>query len=276
LENLFQLSECIIFDLDGTLYEDTHHFQHYANLLKKGLVKKDQLKFQEDYAKMVAGDHIVKIGRVYDYVNDTILEVDSYTLKVTRAWDWNGNETSTVDYTEPIQPNFDTMIAIGDGWWPPNVCARHYGHSDPQYAYNETKVFMASEHFKLSKITHLREALLHLKNKRQIVLLTNSDSEDVKRLLSLLNLQGVFAEIVTSARKPELTTEHFKNLIDKFNLKPKEALSVGDNFLNEIAPAEMLGMKSIFIDSQNMDYPQYNGLKVNSISETIEMMMSVE
>lgn len=276
MENLFQLSKCIIFDLDGTLYEDTHHFQHYANLLQKDLDKKDQIKFQEDYLKMIAGDHIVKIGRVYDYINDIILEVDSYSLKVTEAWDWNGNETSIENYSNPIQPNFDTMIAIGDGWWLPNVCAKHHGHKNPQNAYNETKIFMASEHFKLSKILHLREALLHLKSKRQIVLLTNSDSEDVNRLLGLLDLEDIFDEIVTSARKPELTTEHFKNLIHKFNIKTEETLSVGDNFLNEIAPAEKLGMKSIFIDAQNMDYPQYNGLKVSSISETLKMMKAVK
>ncbi|MGB8955149.1 MAG: hypothetical protein WCC10_07240, partial [Tumebacillaceae bacterium] len=53
----------IVYDLDGTLYEDTHHFDYYANELKKRLPEDKQAAFQADYEAARRDDHPLRIGR---------------------------------------------------------------------------------------------------------------------------------------------------------------------------------------------------------------------
>ncbi|MDF0727383.1 hypothetical protein PY093_11865 [Cytobacillus sp. S13-E01] len=41
----------IVFDLDGTLYEDTHHFDYYALRLQEMLPEENRVLFWNDYEK---------------------------------------------------------------------------------------------------------------------------------------------------------------------------------------------------------------------------------
>ncbi|WP_158306386.1 HAD family hydrolase [Caldalkalibacillus thermarum] len=274
--NVFQQAELIIFDLDGTLYEDTAHFEYYAQRLAEQIPEDQRKAYWQEYKRMEAGQHIVTIGKVYDVVRDRILELDYPTNLVKQAWTWEGKPLSeeeiTRSYPSPIQCDFQSMIAIGDGWWLPNVCARHFGAKDTESAYHATKEYMASDQFQLTPVPGLREALDYLKTKKELVLVTNSQPDDVERLLTLLNLQGLFGLIITDAKKPQYTLHHFSQLLKRYHIDAARALSIGDNFINEIAPAHQLGMKTIFIDMYNLDYPGYDGCKVSSIAETVEAM----
>lgn len=278
VKNPYAEADILIFDLDGTLYEDTEHFSYYAEQLKLELPPEAQQSFTQDYQRILEGKHPVSIGKVYDVVRQHVLQVD-FQMVVQQGWTWNGTKLDRDKlnqlYPHPLSCDFDTMIAIGDGWWLPNVVARFYGATDTYTAYQMTKDFMATDAFQLTKISGLREGLLQLKQKKKVILVTNSQPDDVQRLLTELDLQGIFSEIVTEARKPEMTIKHFEQLLNRYNAKAEKALSIGDNYLNEIIPAHKIGMKSIFIDFFELDYPEYSGLKVQSIADTIDWMHSV-
>ncbi|REB11026.1 HAD family hydrolase [Sporosarcina sp. BI001-red] len=271
--NIFTNVDLVIFDFDGTLYEDEDHFTYFAEQLKKRLPEDVQSLFKTEYEKMVAGEHAVTIGKVYDAIHDHIVKIEPIHSTVVNAWNWGGEELADELiqrlYPQPITFDFDTMIAIGDGWWLPNVCAMHFGLQDTQTAYVETKEFMATDQFQLTKIPGLREALLQLKEKKNIVLLTNSQADDVQRLLQNLNLHEIFETTITEAKKPQDTTKHFLELLQKFNIPAEKALSIGDNYINEIAPAMKMGMSAVYIDRYEVEYPEYQGRKVQSISDLI-------
>ncbi|GAA0383175.1 HAD family hydrolase [Bacillus horti] len=276
---MFNQNEYFIFDLDGTLYEDTNHFSYYAEQLKNELDKQHWDAFEKEYDLIISGDHAVAIGRIYDVVRDQIVRVDSSSMKVIEAWTWQGEaldqDQISSDYPAPITCDFETMIAIGDGWWLPNACAKHFGVVDTYSAYEKTKEYMAGSDFQLTRIPRLRQALLHLKGKKQICLLTNSQEDDVQRLLNRLDLEGIFDEIITEARKPQYTSNHFSSLLKKHNYSPEQCVSIGDNFINEIAPALRLGIKTVFIDINELDYPEYDGIKVQSISDILDDFLSL-
>ncbi|MFS0784984.1 HAD family hydrolase [Shouchella sp. 1P09AA] len=276
--NLFNNVDLVIFDLDGTLYEDTDHFDYYANTLAKELETSKQEQFFADYEKMKKGQHTVAIGKAYDVSRDVIVEVEPFNGHVEKVHRWNGEEVPQSEwkdmYQTPVTYDFDTLIAIGDGWWLPNVAARHYGIENPQPAYDATKEYMATENFSLTIIEGLREGLLALKEKKSIVLLTNSTEDDVERLLHLLDLEHVFHDVVTSARKPQHTVERFKEIMATYNVSTKRTLSIGDNYLNEIIPAQTLGMKAIYIDLEEGPM-SFGDLKVRSISDLIEQMKEI-
>ncbi|GAK13709.1 HAD family hydrolase [Geomicrobium sp. JCM 19039] len=274
-DNAFKHIDLVIFDLDGTLYEDTDHFDHYAKRLSEELPEQNRANFFQDYDDMKKGNHAVSIGKAYDVVRDWVVETDPFTGQVSRVTDWEGGLVPTAQwkavYPGAVSFDFDTLIAIGDGWWLPNAAARHYGVSDPQPAYHETKEYMATDQFELTVIEGLRTGLQALGQKKQVVLLTNSTPDDVERLLSMLDLTDVFTDVVTSAGKPQHTKAQFKTIMERYDASAERTLSIGDNYLNEIIPAGAIGMKAIYIDLEE-GAVQYGDRKIRSISELIQEM----
>jgi FMN phosphatase YigB (HAD superfamily) len=251
MRSFLEAAKLVIFDLDGTLYEDTDHFDYYAGLLKQQLPEAEQNDYQHDYEAMKAGHHIVKIGKAYDVERDYVLTLDPMTLKITEIHSWEGHKVNEAEidslYPNPLQFNFENMIAIGDGWWLPFAAAKHYGVKDTYTSYNKTKEYMVTENFELTKTPGLKDGLLQLKETKQLVLCTNSDIDDVGRLLKELELDTIFEHILPSSMKPTNTEEHFKKLLHQYECHPHEVVSIGDNFINEIAPALKLGMRAIYI-----------------------------
>ncbi|MCT8137540.1 HAD family hydrolase [Anaerobacillus sp. CMMVII] len=265
MDEMFEHSKLFIFDLDGTLYEGTDHFDYYAERLLLDVAKENKEAFKSDYEKIKGGSHPVKIGKAYDVERDTVLTLDPFTLRVVKVEKWNGEkwtDEKRIDvYSNLVSFDFESMIAIGDGWWLPFVVAKHYGIKDCYPRYVETKEYMVTEKFELEEIPGVREGLMLLKESKKIVLVTNSDIDDVGRLLKELNLDEAFEHVVTSAKKPSRTVEIFKKLMKQYAVSPEEVVSIGDNFINEIAPAIQLGMKGIYIDPLEKEL-QHSQLKV--------------
>lgn len=268
-------SDVLIFDLDGTLYEDTDHFDYYGTLLQQQLPSDQKAAFTEEYEAMKSGNHAVTIGKAYDAGQDSVLTVDPMTAKATAVQDWEGTywtaEKVREIYPDPLAFNFVDRIAVGDGWWFPYVAARHLG-LDPENAYGcytATKEYMVTDAFQLTQTPGLKEGLRALMKDKQLVLATNSEKEDVGRLLKDLDLENIFDDIVDSAEKPAATTEIFKRVMERYCTTPQQTLSIGDNFMNEIAPALSLGMKAIFIQPSAQKGHSGNLCTVGSLTEVL-------
>ncbi|OZM58193.1 hydrolase [Lottiidibacillus patelloidae] len=265
--------ELYIFDLDGTLYEDTSHFDYYGKLLKEQLPIEMQEHFTKEYEQMKEGNHAVAIGKAYDVERDSVLTLDPLTLKVVEVTDWNGTkwEQNKVanTYAGKLTFDFEKMIAIGDGWWLPFVCAKHFGVEDTYNSYLQTKEYMVTDQFQLTKTPGLKQGLEKLKEKKQIVLMTNSDAEDVGRLLKELDLDGIFDDVITSAMKPTKTTTFLNELLSKYKVTPEQAVSIGDNFINEIAPALELGMNALLIQAADVDVTHERLQTVKTLADAL-------
>lgn len=262
MKDIIDKSKVLIFDLDGTLYEDTDHFDYYAKLLATDLPKNEQRHFLKEYEAMKTGNHIVAIGKGYDVRRDSILTIDPMTLEITEVHDWSGQawtmEKVHNTYDGPVAFDFENTIAIGDGWWLPFVTAKHFGVKDTHSRYNQTKEYMVTDQFQLTKTPGLKEGLLQLKSDKQLVLMTNSDSEDVGRLLKELELDTIFEHIIPSAYKPVKTVETFHDIMRRYGVKPHETVSIGDNFINEIAPALKVGMHGVYINPHQSEIAHEN------------------
>ncbi|MFC0523558.1 HAD family hydrolase [Pontibacillus salicampi] len=268
-------SRMLIFDLDGTLYEDTKHFDLFAKKLQSKLSEPAKTHFQKDYQLVQTGKHPLSIGKVYDAKEDVIWEWDPFTETLTNPLLWDGSvpEKNPYQSTSFSAADFDLKrwISIGDGWWPPYVLAIHYGLAitDCHASYDETKVDMASGEGWLTKTPGLASQLLQLKQTKTLVLMTNSERSDVERLLAYLGLENLFDSMVTSAMKPVRTKEHFSQLLTTNNMNPDETVSIGDNFMNEIAPALQNEMKAIWLTPDKAPLSHSKLLAVTSLTEII-------
>jgi FMN phosphatase YigB (HAD superfamily) len=264
VKHIIDDAKLLIFDLDGTLYEDTDHFDYYCRLLQKRVPEEKSKGFWDTYESMKKGTHPVAIGKVYDIQNDTSVTVDPMTLQVTKVMSFDGQEWPSdevkKEYTGELAYDFERLIAIGDGWWLPYATAMHFGlkQSDTWECYNATKEYMVTDQFQLTKTQGLKQALIRLKQEKKLVLLTNSEKEDVKRLLNELQLDGIFHALYTEGEKPLKTKARIKEILQKFQVEPHEAVSIGDNFINEIAPALLMGLKAVYIQPNRVEIKHEN------------------
>ncbi|CCG44628.1 HAD superfamily hydrolase [Halobacillus halophilus DSM 2266] len=104
--------------------------------------------------------------------------------------------------------DLEKRITLGDGWWLPFSIARHYGVSEEEVreCYGQTKEYMVSDQFSLTKTKGLRDALLKWRKEKRLVLITNSEAHDV---LNRIDLTDMFHERIPSAAKPLHTNELF-------------------------------------------------------------------
>lgn len=265
--------ELVIFDLDGTLYEDTDHFDYYAECLAEQLEPGKREEFWDDLQKSRTGGHPVKIGRVYDVEEDLILQI-TIDGEVLNGWNWSGEKLSNDKmnelYPEKISCNMYNKIYLGDGWWPPAAIAYHYGLESTEACYLKTKEWINNNDDFLQPTPGLRETLKNLKINKNIVLATNSDAQDTNSILNNLDLQGVFQDIYTSCNKPENSFKLFNNIIDEYDCSPEDILSIGDNYLNEIGPVIQLGGEAILIDREDaFSQKDSSAYIVDSIKELV-------
>jgi FMN phosphatase YigB (HAD superfamily) len=275
MKHLIDEAKLLIFDLDGTLYEDTDHFDYYCRLMQQRVADDKKQAFWDTYESMKKGNHPVAIGKVYDIQNDVSVTVDPMTLQVTKVMTFDGEEWPSEkikkEYPRELVYDFERLIAIGDGWWLPYATAMHFGlkQSDTWECYNATKEYMVTDQFNLTKTPGLKDALIRLKEEKKLVLLTNSEREDVQRLLNELELAGIFHALHTEGQKPLKTKEKIQAILDEFGVQPQEAMSIGDNFINEIAPALLMGLKAVYIQPNRIEVEHENLIVIPTLTNAL-------
>jgi FMN phosphatase YigB (HAD superfamily) len=264
----------IVYDLDGTLYEDTHHFDYYANELKKRLPEDVQAKFQAEYDAALEDKHPLRIGRTYDANRDLILvQVKGH---VKQAFEWDGTELPSEKvrelYPEPVTVNLEDMFSVGDMWWVPSCMARHYGLADAgtSQAFLATREYMMGPDFHMNRIPGLIEAIAKSRqNGVKQVLVTNSPEVDSTKILEKLGLLDSFDLKVFTARKPSGTKAVFQRIREQFDLPFEHFLSIGDNWVNEILPAYELGCQTVYIDPHGIGEGFECDRRVTSMQEAL-------
>ena len=276
---MFNNVKVVVFDLDGTLYRDTKHFDYYANKIKEKLKRDVQTKYLEEYRQAVFGEHVVKIGSIYDSELDLVLYLNDTT--VVKAFDWNNNEIGSnyikEHYSAPITIDMDRFMSVGDLWWVPSSIGKHYGLTgeDTYDAFLRTRDYMMTDGYDIEPIEGLADMVRSIKEKVDIVLMTNSPEPDSMVIIEKLGLAGVFPTRIFNAKKPVKTLERFDSICSQFNVKPTNILSIGDNLLNEITPIRKLGGKTIFIDFHNIANKNSADIVVKNLEDSFDALKTL-
>jgi FMN phosphatase YigB (HAD superfamily) len=269
----------IVFDLDGTLYENTHHFSYYAKRIEEKLSEDKREKFRSDYEAALSGRHPLKIGSVYDTQRDLILMLRDGVVKEAYRWDGTkltANEVQKM-YPNKITVNLDNMFSIGDLWWVPSSIGRHYGlrNEDTYQAFLETRKYMMSPQFQMKPIDGVAETLTEIRDDIKLVLMTNSPKPDSEAILKKLGLSNCFHQKIFEAGKPVKTAERFEWIARTYAVRFDEIMSVGDNLVNDIIPARNLGCKTIYIDSHKIGNEESADIVVEKLKNSLEILRNL-
>ncbi|MFZ5816641.1 MAG: HAD family hydrolase [Bacillota bacterium] len=261
----------IVYDLDGTVYDDTRHFELYAREIQSHLPEEVREPFWADYTAAVEGRHpALRIGTFYDVQRDLVLEMRGG--RVERALHWDGSELPPVlreqIYPGPVEPDHRSLLNVGDLWWVPSAVSFHHGGVAEKHgeAFLKIREIMSDPAFEVRPIPLLAEVMAGLRGKVVQVLATNSPQPDSEAILRKVGLLGLFDRMYFRSNKPAGLRRIMEEIAADYRIGMGNILSVGDNLVNEIAPSRALGCQAVYIDPHGTAGPEEADLVVPSMS----------
>lgn len=255
----------VVFDLDGTLYQNDTFHRDYIHFLLEGSGREDWEDTLIDYIDGVyAGCNLVMNAC---YCNDTI-EADTpeaffAVLEQRRL--------------EELPLKQSNSIYLGDGWAVVSLIGKALGLLDKERSdniYHKTRDKMSTDGVQGN--WRLRDAIVQLNKKFTTVLLTNSYRETTEDFLHQLGMEGLFEKMVCSAHKPWGMVESLKAYCPELEIEPESFLSIGDNAFNDLLPLQKLGCRTIWVDpfsSTILEMPcDYTVHTLDELAECLETL----
>lgn len=111
----------------------------------------------------------------------------------------------------------------------------------------------------------VKETLARLKEKYQLILVSNTDLFSINMVLDKFGLQPYFERIFLSYDLGIIKTDKnfFKLVLSEMGLDVNDCVMVGDSMQSDIIPAKRIGMNAILIDRKNTRdfHPKMKDLK---------------
>ncbi len=227
-----RLRDCrlYVFDLDGTVYEETNHFHVYGEELANRLPGERQQRFRATAGAALRQEGELAFGGSFDAGNGRYF-------------------AQGMDLPEGVDAG--RLIHVDDPWGVYAALALYHGITPEGLAeaFLTTREHMASDQFSMKPMKGLREALLRMKSLSvHLVLATNSPEPDSRALLRKLQLDDLFEDHSFLSQKPHRIRELFRGWSKSFDVPLNLMASVGDHYRNEMSPATELGIATIYID----------------------------
>lgn len=270
----------IVYDLDGTVYDDIRHFELYAREIQSHLPEEVRQPFWQDYQAVVSGTHpALRIGTFFDAEKDLVLELKGG--RVRRALHWDGSEIPPLlcrqHYAGAVEPDHRRVMNVGDLWWVPSAVSAHHGGmaENHQRSFLKIRDLMADPDFQIQPIPGLRGAVQALKGRVVQVLATNSPQPDSEAILSKVQLLDLLDGFYFQSNKPAGLAGIFRHLSETHKVPLSAILSVGDNLINEIAPAAAMGCQTVFIDPHGLAEAGDADLIIGSMTEFLPTLAEI-
>ena len=268
--------ELVLYDLDGTLYENTDQYEYYAACLASRLEGDARSRFREEYSDAQQGRHLLKYGLTFDVLRRLILRTgQSYPAQVLEAWTWDGRpvDSRSVYGETLVAHDLDRFITASDPWWVPHILAHYHGLSisECEKAFLEARKMMMEPAYSYRAAQGVPAGLRECALRYYQVLATNAPRAEAEHILQATETTGCFDLQMFDAGKPRKMQDLIRRISSEFRVPLKRILSVGDNPFNEIYPALALNCKTVLVDPAACyrEEPQA-GLRVESLRIVLE------
>ena len=110
-----------------------------------------------------------------------------------------------------------------------------------------TRAYMMTDDCRLEVPSTLRPFLVRVRQRVLVALASNSPKEACVPLLEKLGLGDAFDAIRPGAHKPVGLLPIIDELMMRFSIPAGRVLSIGDHYVNDIAPAREAGYRTAYI-----------------------------
>lgn len=231
----------VVFDLDGTIYQNTVFHRDYLRFLVAGTDKAFWAEELIGYAEAVFSGKHLEMNAFY--ANERI-EAPSpaaffRALEAERLPDFS--------YEEALARG--GYIYTGDAWAVVTLLGKTLGLLEGERneeIYRRTREKMSADGMEGN--ARLGEAIRSLAGRFQIILMSNSYESTALAFLEQLGFSHVFEKTAFSANKPAGMLEALRAFDAAALETPQSVLSIGDHALNDLMPMQRLGCRTLWVN----------------------------
>lgn len=269
----------IIFDMDGTLYQEDTFMDRYIRYLLEGTEWEQEVEASIAASrKILSGIHPIKLGHFYHKEDGVVLVpkagsfVQGFTTEGAQL-DW----PEFAERYESLSIHDANLLYMGDPWGV--VGAIRY-----KYKISELKMKMAFERVREEMILEPYQFRLHKEMLETIqnvtavdrkILMTNTYEKSGIEFLHYMQIHHIFNEIYCGADKPFGINEYMKSLLDQ-GFQAHEILSIGDNPWNDLYPVKAAGGRTCFISPYQSGDEQQWDLRLHALDELMQLMQDIQ
>ncbi|MBB3111468.1 FMN phosphatase YigB (HAD superfamily) [Paenibacillus phyllosphaerae] len=241
----------IIFDMDGTLYQDHTFMERYIRYLLADTEAEAHMESAVALGTdILSGSHPVQCGHFYHVDEDVVLVRE--TGRFIQALNWEGNvvpiASGLADAGADESVMMKQLVPFGDPWGVAAVIGRRYKLPERkrQEAFERVRREMVQEPYRFAYSSSLFEALAALTAVDKKIVMTNTYLESGLEFLHYMQIYPLFDEVYCGAEKPDGIAKYMTELLAQ-GYKPEQILSVGDNPWNDLEPVRQLGGRTCLI-----------------------------
>lgn len=233
----------VIFDFDGTLYQDTAFIRPYIAYLCEGTPFAQQVDAIEGFARDVLDGLRIPFNAFYRPADLSVFSSRNRIAPadVARALDGlNAVYRPDARYGDALADR--GLEYLGDAWALMRLIAHALDLDDPdrtERAFRLTRAEMGKR--ELASDARLAHAVRALSRRARVVLMSNSYRETVEPFIASLGFAGAFPLIVPSADKPYRMVENLVAALPDAMDEPSHVLSIGDHAFNDLMPIRNAG-----------------------------------
>lgn len=251
----------IVFDLDGTIYQNNHFHGDYIHFLLEGTGLEDWERPLVHYIDDIyRGEHL----EMNSFYACGMMKADSPDAFLAELKQKKAPEISF----EYAVAHEDEYIYLGDAWAVVSLIGKTLGlleGSRENEVYRRTREKMSRDG--MHGCMRLREAIVTLGKHFRTVLLTNSYEETALDFLGQLGFGGIFTDAVFSADKPRSMAKNLAKRCPELYREPESFLTIGDHAFNDLMPLRRLGCKTLWINPfEGIHEPAYD-MTVHTLEE---------
>ena len=255
----------IVFDLDGTLYQDFSFYKQYIHFMLEGTGKEGWERRLAEYVEEVLRGWRLKMNAFYRCKALKADDPEQYFALAEQAAAYGDAPQESAGANETIY--------LGDAWAVLTFIGYSigvFGAERCQETYRRTR--RAMEESGLSGSKRLRDAIERASTSRDTILLSNSDAETAHKLLEKLGYGGLFKRECFSVEKPYGLVDALESCLPGALEHPRTILAIGDHAYNDLEPLRRLGCRTLWMNPYpGIQEPAYD-LRLKTIEELAEFL----
>lgn len=267
----------IVFDMDGTLYQEDKFMERYIRYLLEGTEhERETVAVISAVRDILTGKHPFQFGHFYHTQDDLVLvrHDDSFIQGFT--WEGTAIHERAKGYGR-LSSQAPHLIHIGDPWGIAAVVSQRFklsrGKLQSAFERVRKEMILAPHHFELHG--DLLLAIEELTAVKQKIVMTNTYLESGIEFLNYMNIHHLFDEVHCGAEKPAGMDNYITSLLER-GVQAHEILSIGDNPWNDLHPVKRRGGRTCFISPYESSDPEVWDLRLKTLDELAQLMRAIQ
>lgn len=256
---MFSNIKTIVFDLDGTIYQDIYFYKKYIHFLVEQTEYSNWEKEIVAFCDKVFNGEKLKMNDNYEVVPKKF----NYSEELFTALE-NSRCSGPGENTINLGDAWSVMALIGETL---GLCSK--GRGDEIFA--RTRKAMLEDG--LIADIKLYETIKNISKKYNVILLSNSYESTAKEFLKNINFENVFLKVGFSSVKPHGMIDALNKICPKALNEPETIMTIGDHAYNDLEPLAVRGAKTIWINP----YPNIAKVKCDiELKTTVDLTNFLE